>query len=192
MKNIKKLSFAFLGAVLLSFGAVGATKALLQDTEMVMGNTVKGATINLRVGDTDPTTLNFNFNNIIPGEVHQMWTAISSVGGVGGNFWLEVDVSNSLEMDNPEGETDIIGEGELDDCAEVQIVFDDDMGNEELGLAWTPVSAIGPIDTTPSSITDGFVSAGGRMNLQLRTDNCGNEAMGDAFDLDLIFHLDQV
>ena len=121
-----------------------------------------------------------------------MWTAISSVGGVGGNFWLEVDVSNSLEMDNPEGETDIIGEGELDDCAEVQIVFDDDMGNEELGLAWTPVSAIGPIDTTPSSITDGFVSAGGRMNLQLRTDNCGNEAMGDAFDLDLIFHLDQV
>jgi hypothetical protein len=26
----------------------------------------------------------------------------------------------------------------------------------------------------------------------LRNDNCGPEAMGDGFDLDLIFHLDQV
>lgn len=191
MNNIKKVFLALLLALFLGLSSVGATKALLQDTETSFGNTVKGASINLRVGDDDPSTFSFNFNNVTPGEIHQFWVEIAKDGGIGGNFWMEVASSNSLEMDNPEGETDILGEGDLDDCAEVQIIFDDDMGTEVLAIPFTPVNAIAPIDTNLSTI-DSLVDGGARMNLQLRTDACGSESMGDAFDLDLTFHFDQV
>jgi hypothetical protein len=192
MNNIKKTFFILLLAIFLGLSSVTATKALLQDTETSFGNTVKGATINLRVGDTDPSTFAFNFNNVTPGEIHQFWVEVAKDGGIGGNFWMEVDSSNSLELENPEGETEITGEGELDDCAEVQIIFDDDMGTEVLALPFTPVKDIvNPIDQNLSSI-DSLVDGGARMNLQLRTDLCGSEAMGDAFDLDLSFYLEQV
>lgn len=191
MNKLKKLFFALLLAATLGLTTVTATKALLQDTETSLGNTVTGATINLRVGDDDPSTFSFNFNNVVPGEIHQLWVDVAKDGGIGGNFWMEVASSNSLELENPEGETDILGEGELDDCAEVQLVFDDNMGTEILALPFTTLSEIGEIDSGLTSI-DGLVDGGARMNLQLRTDACGPEAMGDAFDLDLTFHLDQV
>jgi hypothetical protein len=191
MKHIKKLFFALLLAMVLGLGTTSITRALLQDTEVSSGNTVRGASINLRVGDNDPSTLSFAFNNVTPGEIHQVWTEVAKDGGIGGNFWMEVSSSNSLELDNPEGETDIIGEGDLDDCAEVQIMFDDDAGTEVLALPFTSVESIGAVDSNLGSQIDSLVDGGARMNLQLRTDNCGSEAMGDAFDLDLIFHLDQ-
>ena len=192
MRNIKKLFFATLIAIALGMSTTTITKALLQDTETSSGNTVRGATINLRVGDQDPSIFSFAFNNVVPGEIHQLWVEVANTGGIGGNFWMEANSSNSLELDNPEGETDILGEGELDDCAEVQIVFDDDAGTEVLAMPFSPISALGSIDSNIGSQIDALVDAGARMNLQLRTDACGNEAMGDAFDLDLVFHLDQV
>jgi len=192
MKQLKKIIFAFLLALIFGTGAAKVTRALLQDTEESLGNTITGATINLQVGDNDPSNFSFSFNNVVPREIHQLWTEISSIGGIGGNFWLELQTSNSLELNNPEGETDIIGEGELDDCAEVQLVFDDNMGHEVLALPFTKLGEVGPVDSAMSTQVDGFVQSGARMNLQLRTDACGNESMGDAFDLDLIFHLDQV
>lgn len=192
MNKIKRIFFALLLATALGLTSVKVTKALLQDTETSFGNTVKGASINLRVGDTDPSTLAFSFNNVTPGEIHQLWVEVAKdSSGIGGNFWLEVATSNSLELDNPEGETDILGEGELDDCAEVQLIFDDNLGTEVLALPFTSVAQIGQVDYGLTSI-DTLVDGGARMNLQLRTDNCGSEAMGDAFDLDLTFHLEQI
>jgi hypothetical protein len=192
MINIKKLFFATVLAIALGISTTTITRALLQDTETSSGNTVKGGSINLRVGDQDPSTLAFTFNNVVPGEIHQLWTEVAKDGGIGGNFWMEISSSNSLELDNPEGETDILGEGDLDDCAEIQIMFDDDAGTEVLAIPFSSVSSLGSIDSVAGSQIDALVDAGARMNLQLRTDSCGNEAMGDAFDLDLIFHLDQV
>jgi hypothetical protein len=192
MKQFKKIIFAFLLAIIFGAGAAKVTRALLQDTEESLGNTVTGASINLKVGDDDPSTFSFNFNNVTPGEIHQLWVAVAKdTAGVGGNFWLEVSSSNSLELNNPEGETDTVGEGELDDCAEVQLIFDDNLGTEILALPFTPVNEIGSVDMGRTEI-DTLVDGGARMNLQLRTDSCGSESMGDAFDLDLIFHLDQV
>ena len=191
-KKLVKVFFSLLLAVIFGLSTVSITRALLKDTETSSGNTVKGASINLQVGDQDPSILSFDFNNVIPGEIHQLWTEVKNVGGIGGNFWLEVTTSNSLELNNPEGETDILGEGDLVDCAELQLSFDNEFHDEEVVLPFTPVKNITAVDSVSNTMVDTMVDEGGVMNLQLRTDNCGNESMGDAFDLDLVFHLDQV
>ena len=77
MINIKKLFFATVLAIALGISTTTITRALLQDTETSSGNTVKGGSINLRVGDQDPSTLAFTFNNVVPGEIHQLWTESS-------------------------------------------------------------------------------------------------------------------
>ena len=192
MNNIKKVFFALVLALAFGLATAKLTRALLQDTEISSGNTIQGSSINLQVGDTDPSTLAFNFTNVAPGEIHQLWTEVKNIGGMGGNFWMEVAVSNSLELDNPEPETDILGEGDLDDCAELQLAFDNDNEAEQIALPFTPVTNLSAIDSVSNTLINSMVDEGAVMNLQLRTDNCGNEAMGDAFDLELIFHLDQV
>lgn len=191
-KKLVKVFFSLLLAVIFGLSTVSITRALLKDTEISSGNTVKGASINLQVGDQDPSILSFDFNNVIPGEIHQLWTEVKNIGGIGGNFWLEVTTGNSLELNNPEGETDILDEGDLVNCAELQLSFDNDFHDEEIVLPFTPVKNITAVDIVSNTMVDTIVDEGAVMNLQLRTDNCGNEAMGDAFDLDLVFHLDQV
>jgi hypothetical protein len=169
------------------------TRALLQDTEVTNGNLVKGSTINLKIGDNDPSTVSFIFNNVKPGEVREFMVPVASVGGMSGNFWMEVLTSNSQEGDNPESETDITGEGELDDCAEISVTFDNSDALTALSKDWTPANAVGTLETFWGNNVDAWVGVKtARMHLLLRNDNCGPDAMGDQFNLNLSFHLDQV
>jgi hypothetical protein len=112
-----------------------------------------------------------------------------------GNFWMEVQAVNSTEGENPESETDTTGEGELDDCAEVWLGFTN-IENPALtaqSLDWTVINTISPVETFWGNSVDAWINARiAQFTLKLRNDNCGPEAMGDGFDLDLIFHLDQV
>lgn len=191
---MKKIFLAILIALGLSLGVITVAKALLTDTETSMGNTVRGASLNLKVGDNDPTTYSFSFDNIAPGEVWQSWSSIESTGSISGNFWLDLAVSNSGEGDNPEAETDILGDGELESCAEIKMGFFDPQGAETLLFDFTPVAAaVGSHDQLVGSVIDALIEAGAtNFNIEMRTDACGNEAMGDQFDVDLIFYLDQV
>ncbi|MFH2118523.1 MAG: hypothetical protein ABII10_02210 [Candidatus Paceibacterota bacterium] len=195
---MKKLLIAIILAGLLSFSLVTAAKALLQDTEQV-GGRVRGATINLLVGDNDPSTASFIFNNLATNEEHELVLPIASIGGLAGNFWMEVLTSNSQEGDNPESETDTTGEGELDKCAEVWIGFDNSEDPEfqtlleAQALDWTPVNEVGEVEKFWGNSIDAWVGIeAAKMHLKMRADNCGPESMGDMFDMNLIFHLDQV
>lgn len=190
---MKKL---FLGAVLaaiISISLVKLAQAYLLDQETSTGNLVSGATISLQVGADDPSTWGFQFADIIPGQIHEVMVPIVSSGSIPGNFWLEVAVSDSEEGDNPSSETEITGEGDLDDCSEIAIDFVSDDGSQYLSmLNWTPVNEVVPQDIDGGSLIDDLVRAGnGQMDLMLRTDQCGLESMGDFYYLDFIFHLDQ-
>lgn len=190
---MKKIIISLLVAGVLSFGLTSAARALLQDTEYSTGNLVKGATINLRVGDNDPSTFSFIFNNVSPGEIRELQVPVANMGGVTGNFWMEVTTDNSQEGDNPESETEITGEGELDDCAEIWVGFDNSDLLTAQSVDWTAANAVGSLETFWGNNVDAWVGVKtARLNLKLRTDNCGTDAMGDQFDLNLIFHLDQV
>lgn len=190
---MKKLLITIVLAGLLSLLMTNVARALLQDTEYIMDNQVRGATINLQVGDNDPSTVNFVFNNVQPGEIREFSVPIANVGGIGGNFWMEVQTDDSQEGDNPEAETDTLGEGELDDCAEIWIGFENDNDLSAQTLDWTPVNTVGNLEEFWGNNVDSWVNVGiARFQLKLRADNCGVESMGDMFDLNLIFHLDQI
>jgi len=191
---MKKLLIAVVIAGLLVASMTAAARALLQDTEYVTGNKVIGATLNLQVGENDPSTVSFIFNNVKPGEEREFSVPIANTGKVTGNFWLEVAASNSTEGDNPEPETDTTGEGELDDCAEIWINFTNNENTQEAQVIdWTTINTVDTLETFWGNSVDAWVGVGTAIfNLKLRTDNCGPEAMGDGFDLDLMFHLDEV
>jgi hypothetical protein len=189
----KKLLVGTILALALSLGVITVARAILKDTEYSTGNTVKGATLNLQVGDTDPSTLSFSFDEMVPGIQQQIFTDIISDGGYDGNFWLEVSTSNSQEMENPESETDVTGDGELEECASLKIVFDVGSTDPITLLDYTTVSEVpAELDRLKGTVLDERIAAGSEMNLMMITNACGSEAQGDAFDLDLTFHLDQI
>lgn len=190
---MKKIIVAGLVAGILSIGFTGLVRALLRDVESSHGNLVSGATINLQVGDSDPSLFTFGFENMVPGEMKEVATNIASVGGLAGNFSMQLGVSNSSEGDNPEPETDITGDGELEECAEVSLVFGDGLENRVL-LDFTPMAlATTVLDAAADTQIDQWVADGtAKMRLLMRTDACGPEAMGDQFEMDLMFFLDQV
>lgn len=190
---IKKIIFGIIIAGIFSISFIKVARAILQDTEYATGNLVKGATINLRVGDNDPATFSFIFNNVAPGEVRELVQPVASIGGVAGNFWMEIYSDNSQEGDNPESETETTGEGELDDCAEVRVEFDNSEGQTAQALDWTTVSTIPYLEQFWGNSIDAWAGVGtANMTMQLRTDACDADSMGDQFDLNLVFHLDQV
>lgn len=191
---MKKIILGFLLTGLLSMSLVHLARAFLKDTETSYGNPVTGATLNLRVGETDPSIFQFGFENVKPGEIHQFWVAVVSDGGVAGNFWMQVEAINSHEGVNPESETDTVGKGELDECAEVAIAFEQDGMPEPVTLLnWTPIMNVGTLDAGANTPVDQIVnSQEGKMHFMLRTDICGAEAMGDGFDVNLAFYLEQV
>lgn len=176
-------------------GIVSLSKAYFSDTELSLGNKISMGTVNLQVGDHDPSTFSFEFSNIAPGEMWQTYAAVKTIGSLSGNFWFDVATSNSQEGDNPEAETDTEGEGDLENCTELRIVFYNDSTGEEFELFdFTPIGdLVGGHEEHSGSDVDALVESNlAIMNLQARMDNCGNEAMGDSFDLDLAFHLQQV
>ena len=158
---MKKLFGAILIAGLLVISMVTITRALLQDVEYVTGNKVIGATVNLQVGDNDPSTVSFIFNKVKPGEEREFSVPIASVGGYIGNFWYELNTSNSIEGENPESETETTGEGELDDCAEVFVNFENtDNGQVASSLDWTTVNQVGNQEQFWGNSPDAWVEIG--------------------------------
>ena len=191
---MKKMLIAVILAGLLVAGMAAVARALLQDTEYVTGNKVLGATLNLQVGDNDPSTVSFIFSHVKPGEEREFSVPIANTGKVTGNFWFEVATSNSIEGDNPEPETEITGQGELDDCAEIWVNFTNTENTQTAQVIdWTVINAVNTLETFWGNSADAWVGVGTAVfNLKLRNDNCGPEAMGDGFDLDLVFHLDEI
>lgn len=196
MKKINKGGKFFLTmavAFMLSLSVVGVTRALLTDKEESYQNTIKAATINLQVGDSDPSVMALDFSEVVPDQIYKSTTNVISNGGLAGNFWMALNITNSQEAENPEGETNTTGKGELEDCAELRIVFDEGTPEELILLEHTIASmAIMDLDPGSGSTLDQRLQAGTEMTVQLRTNFCGNEAMGDSFDLNFDFHLDQV
>jgi len=196
-QNLKKyfpiklaLSLLFITAIAVS--ALGATWALFSDIEESRDNPVSLATLDLQVGDNNPSTLSFNFNNLSPANSPEWVTAnIRSIGDIAGDFWMEIITKDSSEGKNPEPETNIdpADGGELEECAEARVTF-----NNTPLFDFTPVASLATEwDKGWGSDIDAWVESvsGANFKLEVRTTNCTAEAMGDSFNLDLVFHLDQ-
>lgn len=180
---------------ILSLGIYGAVKAFLTDVEQSFGNRVQASSINLRVGDSDPSVFSFVFNDLKPGIVAETQTFITNDGSIDGNFWFDILVANEQEGENFESETDVSGDGDLSSCAEMKISFIDQSNIETILIDYTPVlNVVGEYEKNDMfSIVDQLVNTDqALMKIYMRADNCGNEVMGDYFDLNFNFYLDQV
>ncbi|MEA2056112.1 MAG: hypothetical protein U9O78_00120 [Patescibacteria group bacterium] len=167
------------------------TKAVFTDEEL-SANTISLGTLNLQVGDEDPVNLPIDLSDMSGQETRIYEVALKNTGTVEGNFWVDAEVLNSLEGENPEAETNTEGEGEADDCIQLLMSVTDPAHDEEI-LVNSALSALTEqYDHDAQTLVDEMVN-GGDATLKLRfySGNCSSCAMGDTVDLNLMFHLQQ-
>jgi predicted ribosomally synthesized peptide with SipW-like signal peptide len=187
MKIFKSVFVIFAMAVL----AIGATGAQFSDTEKVLGNTFAAGTLDLQVGDTNPTTWSFGGDNLAPGDVVRNVTAkVKNLGTIDGDLSMDIDVSDS-------------NDGDLEEQMELRFYIKEDASAPDGYVNTGLVGYISALDGTTfnfspehnSWINDETTDTRIRFNATFK-DDAGksfdnNDAMGDTFDLDLTFHLIQ-
>ncbi|MBD3250221.1 MAG: hypothetical protein GF381_01445 [Candidatus Pacebacteria bacterium] len=193
LKNkIKQITLSLIIIFVTVAGAVSASRALFTDTEL-SAKTISMGTLNLQIGSEDPFVIPLDFTGMVSGDSRTYEAEIKNTGTIVGNFWFEPEISNSQEGENPESETDIEGEGEMDDCVRMTASIFDQNQEQVLIDDVALVDLQAEYDLEPHSLIDQLVN--GRMaylRLYVHTNQCGNEAIGDLVDMNLMFHLDQV
>lgn len=195
--KIKQVTLSLLIIFLTVLAATKASRALFSDAELSQ-NTIALGTLNLQVGQEDPAVIDLDFSNIVPGETKSFEAQILNTGGINGNFWFEPEVTNSTEGDpneggNPEAETNIEGEGELDDCVRLRVSFTDPENDPVKVIDLALLTILDEsYEAEANTVVDQMINDGhATMKIEADTANCSNHAMGDTVDLNLLFHLDQ-
>ncbi len=189
---IKRIILSFLAIILVGAAVVGISKGLFQDEEVAESNISLG-TLNLKIGDDDPSTIALDFTGMEPGEERVYSFNLRNTGQVKGNFWFEGEVLASLEGVNSEAETDTEEPGDLDNCAKMNIEVDDLHGNTPQLVTDTYLVDMGSsFETDSGTFVDEGVNHGPiEMRVKVDTYDCGPEAMGDIVDMNLNFYLEQ-
>ena len=191
--KIKQVTLSLLIIFLTVLAAVRASRALFSDTEL-SENTIAMGTLNLQVGQEDPTEIDLDFSDIVPGESKFFEAQILNTGGIPGNFWFEPEIANSSEGENSEAETHTDGDGELDDCVRLRVSFSEPDNDPFKVIDLALLKFLDEsYETEADTVVDQMIN--GRqatMKIEANTSNCNNDAMGDTIDLNLMFHLDQV
>jgi hypothetical protein len=189
---IKRITLSLLAIILIGAAVVGMSKGLFQDEE-VAGSSISLGTLNLKIGEDDPSSIALDFTGMEPGEERVYSFNLRNTGQVQGNFWFEGEVLTSLEGINSESEADIEEPGDLAACAKMNIEVDDLHGNTPQLVTDTYLSAMGnSFETESGTYVDEGVNHGPiEMRVKVDTYDCGPEAMGDIVDMNLNFYLEQ-
>ena len=192
-KNIiKQITLALLIILITGAATLGISKAVFQDEELAQ-STISLGTLNLQVGQSDPINVPLDFSGMSAGEERVFAMDIQNTGQLAGNFWVHGEITSSTEGENPEPETDIEGEGELDDCARLIVTVDDNQGqtlpviNNLLLKDITADFEEADGNTIDQAINNGPT----QMQIKVNTDNCDSDAMGDTANINLLFYLSQ-
>ncbi|NLG06410.1 MAG: hypothetical protein GX559_01785 [Candidatus Pacebacteria bacterium] len=196
-KKIKKLSLGLVLTIVLLFGALRLSKALFSDVETLQDNTAGAASVNLQLGGKDPTVVKFSFPNLIPGVPVSSTVGVTDIGtgaDFDENLYIGLVVTDSDEGTNTEAETDITGEGELDDCLMMRVSYKDLGGNMVEIQPYTLFSELENIfidEENFSALDDLLQITTVNITFDVSADACGNEAMGDTVTFDLNFYYEQ-
>jgi len=200
IKIAKSLFTVFAVAVL----AIGATGAYFSDTETVAGNTFAAGTLDLQIGSSNPTTWGFGAGNMAPGANINATTTIANIGTIDGDASISFAVNNSSEGANLPAETNIDPDGDLEEQMRIMVYMREDGvgGFQNIGIASFANVLDGQTLDIPAAqdawINDSSTNTEIRVRAWFVEDTHGfstgdnNDTMGDSFDLDLDFHLDQI
>lgn len=190
--------------MLLMLSAIGTgTLAVYSDTETSTGNIFEAASINLKVGDTDPSTWNFSHNDVKPGDTGEEEVVLQNTGSIDG--YLHINTSELINQDlgcnGPELAEDMTcgnpgdGEGELASSTNVRIYLDVnnnnvfDLGGDVLVYYGTGRGAL------QGDEWNFLLAAGSSVNVRMEWEIpalVGNVAQSDKLGFDLSFTLSQV
>ena len=189
-------------AIIMLAGAFASVGILAQfsDTETIDIGDIQAGTLNLKVGDNDPSTVHITISNIAPGwsKLEQFW--LTNTGSIDGTISVEFSAITNYENGRNEPELAVDGTG-----------GNPGPGNGELGAylkakaAWyddpsTITAFIGPKlndiggNTYTTSGKFALLEAGEtqslKMLLELPSDT-GNVVQSDSVEFDIIFNLVQ-
>jgi len=122
--NRKVLASVFIISML-AFSLGYGTMSLFSDTETSSGNTFTAGTLNLKVGDNDPTTWNFAISNLKPGDSGSESVTVTNTGTLDGK--LSITFSNLVDAENVVYEPelpDTDADGELAEVLHLVITID--------------------------------------------------------------------
>ena len=118
---------------------IGGSVAYFSDTETSVGNVFTAGTLNLKVGDNDPTTWGFNIDNIKPGDNSSEEAVLANNGNIDGylHITFENRVNDEMECVEPELNDIVLpdsscgnpgeGLGELAENLDLLIYIDEDL-----------------------------------------------------------------
>lgn len=130
------ISLSIIGAI--AAIVIGGTIAYFSDVETSTGNIFSAATLNLKVGDYDPTTWGFEIQDIKPGDNGSQEVLLQNTGSIDG--YLHITFANLVNDENGCVEPEYTDEpscddntiGELAENLDVLVYLDD--GNDAFGL----------------------------------------------------------
>ena len=101
---MNKIITSLLTIGVLSAVVIGGTMSFFSDTETSVNNTFTAGTINLKVGDDDPTIWNFVIPDIEPGDSGSEETILANIGSTDGYLHISFDnrINNEMECVEPE------------------------------------------------------------------------------------------
>jgi predicted ribosomally synthesized peptide with SipW-like signal peptide len=170
--------------------AIGGTVAYFSDVETSTGNTFSAGTLNLQVGNSDPTSVKITLSDMKPGDTGNAATwLVKNTGSISGKLTIRVGAitNNENECKEPEGDNTCgTTEGELGANLKVAFWMDvDKSGNWSDGdyyltsggnkISW----ATGDGTTLPLAAYDILNNYGGKTWTDVQTNIAGPSDAGN-------------
>ena len=198
----KKILFSI--SIIAAVAAIvfGITTAFFSDTETSTGNTFSAGTLNLQVGNEDPTTWSYSAPDIKPGDEDQEFVSIQNTGSIDG--YLHITFANLIDDDvscnGPEAKVDTTcgagQDGELAENLDILIYIDEnsdgnfDLGNDVL-VYQGKAKGILQGDLFNYPLPSGTLKYD-QFVLERKLDSSvGNEVQTDSVQFDIVFELTQ-
>ncbi len=180
--------------------AIGGTIAYYNDTETSTGNTFTAGTLNLQVGNDDPTGWNFQVSDIKPGDSGSQEVILQNTGSLDG--YLHVTFANLIDEDvscpEPESEVDSTCgaglDGELAENLDILIYLDED-GSTEFELGTDTLIYQGKVrGILQGDLFNYYLAAGASKDFRIKwqlASSVGNIVQSDKSGYDINFELTQ-
>jgi len=182
--------------------AVGGTIAYFNDTETSTGNTFTAGTLNLKVGDNDPTDWNFQVGGIKPGDSGSKEVVLQNTGSIDG--YLHITFANLVdddvscpESEQNEGRDTTCGAGEDGELAENLdiLVYLDENSNDSFNLGLDTLIYQGKVKGILQGDLFNYLlpkSVSKDLRIEWKLDSSvGNIVQTDKTGFDIVFELTQ-
>ena len=196
----KNILISLIVVSVMSAIAIGGTIAYFSDTENSTNNTFSAGILNLKVGDNDPTTWNFQIEDIKPGDKGYQEIIVQNIGNLDG--YLHITFANLIDDDfscsGPESEVDATcGAGKAGELAENLdiLIYLDENSNDAFNLGTDTLVYQGKVKgILQADLFNYYLAKGASRDFRIEwqlSSSIGNIVQTDKTGFDINFELTQ-